>query len=320
MLKSIADDIRKQFDYGNMVTRLIIINTAIFVLINLVRLGFTITAGFKYDARFDDVVRLFSIHADLVYTITHPWVIFTHLFLHIGFWHFLFNMLFLHWFGRIVGDLIGDRRVVPLYLLGGLFGALIYLLSAPLIGATESYAYGASASVMAIVVASGILAPNYLLHLLLIGEVKLKYVVLALIFLDLIGIGGLDNTGGRFAHLGGVAFGVIFISLLGRGRDLSIPVNRFFDWISDLIRGNRRRSYRGTTSKIFVRHSAASAVRKHAEAQGPGSAQQRSTTAETENRRAYQERLDAILDKIKSKGYDSLSAEEKEFLFIASKK
>lgn len=324
MLKSIANDIRQQFDYGHMITRLIIINAIIFIAINLVRLGFTITAGFKYDARFDDVVRFFSINADLLYTATHPWVIFTHMFLHIGFWHFLFNMLFLHWFGRIVGDLIGDHRIVPLYLMGGLFGALIYLLSAPLLGAHDSYAYGASASVMAIVIASGLLAPNYLMHLLLIGEVKLKYVVLALIFLDLIGIAGLDNTGGRFAHLGGVAFGVLFITMLARGNDLSAPVNRFFDWVLSLIPTGNWKTRRRNSGNIFVRHSSVPSVRKRSEVSASGTrtqtAQIKNPKSEIRNQKGYQERLDAILDKIKSKGYESLSDEEKEFLFIASKK
>lgn len=321
MIRSIITDLQQQLDYGNKITRLIIINSAVFILINLVRLGFTLTAGFEYDARFDDVVRFFSLNANLVYDVTHPWVVFTHMFLHIGFWHFLFNMLFLHWFGRIVGDFIGDHRVVPLYLMAGLFGGLIYLLSAPLIGAEESYAYGASASVMGFVIAAGMIAPEYNMRLLLIGDVKLKYVVLVLIFLDLIGIAGLDNTGGRFAHLGGVAFGAMFVMMLWRGRDLSEPVNRFFDWVINLIPARDRRARRHSSSKMFVR----STQRKQFEAASTsrsGSQKSTSRTSSSDRKRpeGYQERLDTILEKIKDKGYDSLSDEDKEFLFLASKK
>ncbi len=316
MLKSIAADLRQQLDYGNKITRLIIINTVVFILINLVSLGFTITAGFQYDERFEDVTRFFSLSGDLLYNATHPWVLITHMFLHVGFWHFLFNMLFLHWFGRIVGDFIGDQRVVPLYLMSGLFGGLIYVISAPLINAGESYAYGASASVMGFVMASGILAPDYNMRLLLIGDVKLKYIVIVLILLDLFGIAGLDNTGGRFAHLGGVMFGWIFIAMLRQGTDLSAPVNRLFDTIQRLFSGRKRaipRSYRSTSgraerpkSPVYVRHKSSGAEKKSPE-RPPRS-------------KDFQARLDTILDKIKDKGYDSLSDEEKEFLFLASKK
>lgn len=305
MLRSIAEDVRRQFDYGNMITRLIIINTAIFLLINLVRLGFNVTAGFNYDPRFHDVVRFFSLSADLIFDVTHPWVIITHMFLHLGFLHFLFNMLFLYWFGRIVGDFIGNHRIFPLYLMAGLFGAILYLLSAPVIHAEGSYAYGASASVMGFVLASGVLAPDYRMHLLLIGEVKLKYIVLVLILLDIIGIGGLDNTGGRIAHLGGAAFGWIYIAMLQRGNDLSAPVNRMMDAIRRLFSPRTTPPPMRRSSPVTVQHR---------------TTQRAARKAKTPERSPMdQERIDAILDKIKQSGYDSLTAEEKEFLFHASK-
>jgi hypothetical protein len=217
--------------------------------------------------------------------------------------------------------MIGDHRVVPLYLMAGLFGALIYLITAPLLHIEYSYAYGASASVMGFVMASGLLAPNYLMHLLLIGEVKLKYVVIALIFLDLIGIAGLDNTGGRMAHLGGVAFGWIYILLLRQGRDLSAPVNQFFDWVSGLFAGNRRKVRRHRPTQVFARHSSVgTSRRRHSEVASTTAGSQSQVRENRNLGKDHQERLDAILDKIKQKGYDSLSAEEKEFLFLASKK
>lgn len=306
MLKSIARDIRQQFDYGNKITQLIIVNVAVYIALNLVRLGFTLAAGFEPSAGFDDVVDWIALSGDLVYTVTHPWVILTHMFVHVGFWHILFNMLFLYWFGRIVGDMIGDARIIPLYLMSGLFGALIFLISAPLIGAVGLPAYGASASVMGFVLAAGLLAPEYNMRLLLIGDVKLKYIVLAVILLDLFSIGGLQNTGGHLAHLGGAAFGAIYITALRRGRDLAEPLHRLSDFFSRLMSRRRTSVPKRRSSKVFVRHH--------------GEGRTRQEASRDPSPREQQERLDAILDKIKQQGYDNLSDEDKEFLFRASKK
>lgn len=122
---------------------------------------------------------------------------FTSMFLHEGFWHLLWNMLFLYWFGRIVGDFIGDQRILPLYLLGGLTGAVVFFISANLLpyGMGGRFALGASAGVMAIVVAAGTISPDYIMRLLLLGDVKLKYIVAVLVFLDLILIPNGGNTG-----------------------------------------------------------------------------------------------------------------------------
>lgn len=305
MFRSIAEDVKQQFTYGNRITRLIIANTAVFIAINLVRLFFTLSAGFQPSAGYMDVVYFLSLSSDLIHDFTHPWVFITHMFLHTGFWHFLFNMLFLYWFGRIVGDFIGDHRVYPLYLLGGLFGAVMYLITAPLISTGGSFAYGASAAVMAFVVASGVIAPNYVMRLLFIGDVKLKYIVAALVLLDVFGIGSMSNTGGHVAHIGGALFGWIFVAALREGSDFSVPVNRFFDWVKRLSSGEKKPRGR-SRSGIFVRHSS---TRKG-----------KSRTDSTPRQSDFQSRLDEILDKIKASGYESLTEEEKEFLFRASKK
>jgi membrane associated rhomboid family serine protease len=273
-----------------------------------VKLGFTISAGFQHNGDFNDVVRWFSLSTDLIYNVKHPWVILTHMFLHVSFWHFLFNMLFLYWFGKIVGDMIGDSRIVPLYLMSGFFGALVFLMFGQLLHVDGGYALGASASVMGLVIAAGILAPEYNMRLLLIGDVRLKYVVGTVILIDLFGISGLDNVGGHLAHLGGVMFGVIFISMLRRGSDLSVPLNNVFDWVRGLF-ADRRSSVptrNRPASKVFVRHKSATKSRDRQP--------DKPTNIE------HQERLDTILEKIKDQGYESLSPEDKEFLFQASKK
>jgi membrane associated rhomboid family serine protease len=318
MFKSIAEDIKQQFNFGNRITRLIIVNAAVFIGIHLINLFLTLIAGFKPSLQFSDIVYGLSLNGDLMYNLTHPWVIITHMFLHVGIWHFAFNMLFLYWFGRIVGDFLGDHRVYPLYLMAGLMGAVFYLISVPLVSPDifdevtgqwikpDNYAHGASAAVMGFIVASGVIAPNYIFRLLFIGDVKLKYIVLVLLLLDLISIANMHNTGGHIAHLGGAAFGWLFVSMLQKGSDVTEPVNRLFDWIKRIVNGSPRptRSIKRTT--VFVRHVS--------------SKKGKAASDKTPRPVGHQEQLDAILDKIKASGYESLSEEEKEFLFKASKK
>jgi len=304
MLTSIWQDLKRQFNTGNMLTRIILVNVVFFVVANIVKLTITVFGGFEHNTIFDDVfVQYFALHKDLLFDLKHPWVIFTHMFFHIGFWHILFNMLFLYWFGRIVGDFIGNHRILPIYLMGGLSGALFYLLSANFVS-VGLMALGASAAVMAFVVASGVLSPDYRMHLLLIGEVKLKYVVAVLVFLDLIGIANLGNTGGHFAHLGGAAFGWLYVSQLRKGKDWAAPINRWLNALNVYF------------SNIFKSKSKGPRmVYKNTEKQAKGS-----SATDKEKPSQHQERLDAILEKIKENGYESLSEEEKEFLFNASKK
>ncbi len=305
MLTSIWEDLKRQFNYGNMITRIILVNVVFFVLANIANLLITIFGGFEHNGIFyDKVVKYFAINQSLWFDLTHPWVIFTHMFFHVDFWHILWNMLFLYWFGRIVGDFIGNHRILPIYLMGGLFGALFYLLSANFVG-VGSMALGASAAVMAFVVASGVLSPNYTMNLILIGEVKLKYVVAILVFLDLIGIANLGNTGGHFAHLGGALFGWIYVVQLRNGNDWSEPVNKWLGIFSNYF------------SNIFKRKSKGPRmVYKNTDNQKAKG----SSLSDKEKPSRHQDRLDAILEKIKLNGYESLSEEEKEFLFNASKK
>jgi len=309
MFNSIWEDVKQQFRFGNMVTRLIVINAFVFVAVNIVNLGFTVFQGFKQDTGFYDFVKFFSLSNDLFFDLTHPWVIITNMFLHVGFWHFLWNMLFLYWFGRIVGDLVGNHRILPLYLLGGLAGGSIYLLTANFIYSGESFAYGASAAVMAIVMASGTIAPDYNMRLILIGDVKLKYIVGVLIFLDLIGIANLSNTGGHLAHLGGALFGFIFIRQLQSGQDWSEPVNNLVNRLEEFF--TRLFSSNPKGPKVVYRSKDAKRKKHTPRAKGRAKSD---TSAE-----ATQARIDEILEKIKKSGYESLTDEEKEFLFNASK-
>ncbi|MCB0665327.1 MAG: rhomboid family intramembrane serine protease [Saprospiraceae bacterium] len=302
MLESILADIRREFSFGNVVTRLVIINVAVFIAINLIRLIFYLGNAGEIPPLYHDIVHFFSVSSDIKHNLTHPWVFVTSIFLHESFWHLLWNMLFLYWFGRIVGDLLGDRKVFPIYLLGGMVGCIVFWMSAQLLPYMQGYtgyALGASAGVMAIVVTSGMIAPDYIMRLILLGDIRLKYIVFALVLLDLFALAGNSNTGGHFAHLGGVAMGWLFVSQLRAGNDWSEGVNNLMDKVVNFFKGERIPVSRSKEAKIVKKTFSKSEPKQYSEDE-------------------IQERIDIILEKIKKTGYDSLSSEEKEFLNNAS--
>ena len=307
MFKSIADDIRYQFHTGNSITRLIIVNVAVFLAIMLFQLVITVSSGFLDSSHelFHTVVSYLYISSDLMWDLKHPWVIITNMFTHAGFFHILFNMLVLYWFGRIAGDLLGDHRMLPLYIYSGLAGALIYLITAPLIYQGPSDLHGASAAVLGIVAAAGLTAPDYQIRLLFFGDVRLKYIVLTLILISFIGIGMLENTGGNMAHLGGAAFGFFYVHMLRQGYDLTAGFRKliaFFKKPKVVINKPAKRKV-----PMEVRHRAQAR-------------QSETIRKETPSVAGDQERLDYILDKIKQTGINSLNEEEKKFLDDASQK
>jgi membrane associated rhomboid family serine protease len=316
MFQSIWEDVKQQFAQGNMVTRIIIVNVAVFVLVNLIWIIGRISHAWETPEWYSTLLQFFMMPSYWKTLLFQPWSIITSMFLHEGFWHILWNMLFLYWFGRIVGDFIGDQRILPIYLLGGLFGNVIFFLTvlafpAAYGGATAVYALGASAGVMAVVVAAGAIAPNYIIRLLFLGDVRLKYIVAILVFIDLIGMAGRYNTGGHFAHLGGAFFGLLFIAQLRQGNDFSKPVNRLLDSIGRFFQALfSGQSMRRPGPKVAYRNPTRNRSASRRSGGGPSS---------DKLPRDHQEQLDAILDKIKESGYDSLSKEEKEFLFNASK-
>ncbi len=322
MFRSIWEDIKREFSYGNMVTRLVIINAAVFVVINLIWVILQISSGYTTSSLYREILSLFAMSSNWLDVLIYPWSIITSMFLHEGFFHILFNMLMLYWFGRIIGDLVGDHRILPLYLLAGLAGNLAYFIYANLLSPTPSIAYGASGAVMGIVIAAAVLAPEKEMRLLLLGDVKLKYIAFALLLIDVIGIGGLDNTGGHFAHLGGALFGWVFIRRLQQGDDLSAPVNNFIHKVREFFRGlgqdrgkkkergGPRVAYRNPNNKKEPATRSNRFTRRNTEKKAGG----------PENGLSHEEKVDAILEKIKESGYEKLTEEEKKYLFNASKK
>lgn len=304
MFEPIIDDIKRTFQSGNMISKLIIINVAVFlvVLILGIFLKGADPSASSYRWLFDNL----AISSEGWDVLKKPWTLITHMFFHEGLWHLVWNMLLLYWFGRIVGDFIGDSRILPLYIMGGLFGIGAYYLFAKVGFIGSSSALGASGAVMAIISASAFISPNYSMRLFIIGDVTLKYIVLFLIIWDLVGISAMDNTGGHIAHLGGVVFGGLFVYLLRQGTDLADGFNSFFHSIGTMF---EKRKENKTKSPLTVSHKAKASNQNRS----------RGNNVSDESM-PYQEQLDRILDKIKQDGYDNLTDEEKEFLFQASKR
>ncbi len=319
MFSSIKDDIIRNYHTGNMVTRLIFVNVAVFLVVILTRLVFQ---GFQLNS-FHLFTQFFSLSSDWKHLLTHPWVFFTANFLHLGFLHLLFNMIWLYMFGQIVGDLIGDRHVLPIYVLGGVVAGLMFFFSAMLLPYGQGvvvYALGASGGVMAIAAASAMIAPDYEIRLLLIGRVKLKYIVAVLLILDVAALGSNMNTGGHFGHLGGFLFGFLYIHSIRNGQDLGAPFNKAMDSIKYFFNSSKRKNILRKESPFgsAQRRKRAPHLTVVKTAGSKKSKQKPKVKVEDMDKETFQEHLDAILDKIRASGYDSLSKEEKEFLFKAS--
>ena len=291
MIDSLLEDIKAQFRYGNMIVKLILVNLFVFVLFTFIGV---FTPGGMTSEAYINIKHFFALPGDLGMLLKRPWTIFTHMFLHAGFGHIFWNMLILFWFGRIFGDLMGDQRVLPLYFAGGLAGAIFYLIFANLISPYGGVAMGASAAVMAVVVASGFIAPHYRIHMLFIGQVKLMYIVAALLFFDLAMIGQNNNTGGHFAHLGGALLGGFYITYMHRnGVDFLSGIGSFFE-------KKPENQNSGRPTKVVKMH-------------------QPSRSTRTRTTQTSEETVDRILEKIKISGVSSLTKEEKDVLDRASK-
>jgi membrane associated rhomboid family serine protease len=300
MANTILNDIRLKIKSGNPVTRLIIINVFIFLFISLVRVlvFFTGESGTAVSLE-QFLLDNLSVPLSFYGLLYKPWTLVTYMFTHFAFTHIFWNLITLYWFGQILSEYTSLKKIIPLYLLGGFAGAIITILIVSITPALQVYLgaplIGASAGVTAIIVAAATLVPEVRMNLLLIGPVKLLYVALVVIFIDILNVASYNNIGGNLAHLGGAAMGFLFISQYKKGRDLAKPFNRFFDWWSGIFGGNRTRM-KVVHKKTF------------------------SDEEYNYNKVVTQKQVDAILDKISKSGYESLSKTEKDILFKASTK
>lgn len=281
--------------------QLIIINVVVFLFLAILYVFSTI-GGF--DGVFTAIQNQFSIPPKFGEFISRPWTIFTYGFTHSlkDIFHILFNMLSLYWFGKLFIEYLGSDKLIATYLLGVLAGAIIYLLmfnTIPYFVNQSGFPgmVGASAGVYAVMVAAATLLPDYTFFLLFLGAVRIKYIALFFIVLSFIGTTS-TNAGGNLAHLGGALIGFVYVKQLQVGVNWGGWITITLDWIRGLFT---------TRSKVKVTYRSAEPKTKPSKtATGPS--------------KASQDEIDAILDKISDRGYESLSKEEKEKLFNASKK
>ena len=292
---AIIDEIKDSFRKGSTLTRLIYINLAVFVVVNLVEVVYFLL---NRHSSYSYLLQLFTLPADLETLARRPWTLVTYMFLHKNFMHILVNILWLYWFGRVFLEYLDGKKLVGVYLLGGLAGGVVYIAAFNLFPVLQefvplSYALGASASVMAVVIGISVYVPNYSMNLLFIGRVKIIYIALV-VFLVTSVFDFSSNTGGKLAHIGGALFGYLYVLRYRKGKDMTREINRLLEWIFSLFKPR---------PKIRVTH-------KNFE-----------TDQDYNKRRANeQQEIDQILDKIAKSGYGSLSSEEKELLFRQSKK
>ncbi|MDH6359207.1 rhomboid family intramembrane serine protease [Parabacteroides sp. PF5-9] len=293
-MDAIFSNLKRTFRSGNILTKLIYINVGIFVIIRLTAVLFLL-----FNIRDFSLLTWLQMPSDPQQLFYHPWTVVTYMFSHYDFLHILFNLLWLYWFGGIFLLFFNERQLGGLYVLGGIAGAILFMLAYNIFPyfqeiASSSYLIGASASVMAIVFAVSFYRKEYEINLFLIGRIKLIYLALFSLLLDLLAMTS-TNAGGHIAHIGGALLGIWFAARMQKGKDLTAPMNRIIDWFVNL--GKPRKPKMHVTYK-------------------------RPETDQAYHARKNQENadLDAILDKLKRSGYESLSGEEKKRLFDASKK
>lgn len=284
------DNIRFKWNTLSMMGKIIVINVAVFLIVRL--LGIIASIG-AWDI--NTVVDQLAMPSAPAVLLSRPWTVITYMFTHYDVFHILFNMLALYWFGMLFLYRCTPRQLTALYIYGGVAGAALYLASAQVFPGVGGYLIGASASVMAIMVAIAMLMPDFEVGLMLIGRIKLKWIVAIAVVLFALGLVG-DNPGGHIAHLGGMIVGAIFGLLLSRGTDITAPFNRMIDSAVNLFRS-------------------ASAPAKANKRFGKKKPKQPSSDPSPESDRRD---LDIILDKIKKSGYSSLTPDERRRLFEVS--
>ena len=299
-MANIIEEIKQSFSRGNYLTRLIYINAGVFVAVKLLSVVCTYILGTS-----NLWITYLELPAFFQTLIRQPWSIITYMFMHHDFIHLIFNLLTLYWFGKIFTEYFSQKQLVGLYFLGGIGGAIFYIAAYNFTSVLKaniffSYLIGASASVMAIIFALVKYIPNEEIRLALIGPVKLKYLGLSLLILDIIGTTSV-NAGGSIAHIGGAVTGYLFAQfMINSGKDITSPINKIITFINELFQRRQKPQF------TVLRNT---------------SKTDEEWNMENQNRkRENNEEINRILDKIKKSGYTNLSDEEKKRLFELSNK
>ncbi len=287
---NLIDNLKYTYKNGNMVIRLIYVNVAVFLLVSV----FSVVLKLFNLSGLDNT-NWFSVPSYPAQLLRHLWTPVTYMFYHQQFFHIFFNMLVLYWFGKIFTMYYSEKQLLSLYLFGGLSGALVYVLAYNVFPFYEAASYysvlmGASGSIVAILVASAVRAPNMEMHLLLIGRIRLMWIAVITVLISFFGLTS-ENGGGEMAHLGGALAGYLFVTFEKKGTDITWFINKLIDFVVNLFRPRPRKK-----PAAF-----------HAQKMSPEQYNQKKAQDEAE--------INRILDKIKTSGYESLSADEKRKLF-----
>ena len=282
---NILDDLKFQYRIGGIANKMIYWNVGVFLL--------SIILFYQFRSGVFDFPNWLAVSSEPTIVLTKPWTLLTYAFFHYGFMHLFFNMMVLNFSSRLFLTFFTQKQYLGLYLLSAIFAGICFVASFYLLHQTSSMV-GASAALMALLVATTTYQPLMEIRLLLIGNVKLWHITAVLLLLDLLQI-QMDNTGGHIAHLSGAFFGYIYIKLLQNGTDLSRIVDNVLN--------------------VFSKKKTTPFKRVHVNPKKPAVKSESKIVVKDKT----QQQLDEILDKISQSGYDSLSAEEKEFLFKAGK-
>ncbi|MFC4269457.1 rhomboid family intramembrane serine protease [Polaribacter marinivivus] len=283
---SIIKDLKYRYNTGNIVEKLIYLNVALFICTLLI----SVLQGL-YKGEMNFIMEWFSLDNDINTLFKKPWSILSYGFLHAGFLHILMNMIVLYFIGNLFLEYFTEKQLLNFYILGTLFGGIFFLFSQnyfPLFEGKSTVLVGASAGISAIFIGITTYMPNYQIKLRFIGFVKLWYLAGFWIGLDILGLIG-SNAGGHFAHLGGALFGFIYVSRASN-KEISF-LNNLWGMFSSKNK-KMKTVYKSSTK------------RKN----------------NVNNTNSNQVKIDAILDKISKSGYDTLTKEEKDFLFKQGKK
>ncbi|WP_293895420.1 rhomboid family intramembrane serine protease [Flavobacterium sp.] len=286
---NIFDDIKLQYNIGGIANKMIYWNVGLFLL--------SIIFFYQFKTGAFDFPNWVAVSSDTRVVLTRPWTLLTYAFFHYGFMHLFFNMMVLNFSSRLFLTFFTQKQYLGLYVLSAIFAGLCFVFSFYLLHQTSSM-IGASAAIMALLVATTTYQPLMEIRLLLIGNVKLWHITAVILLLDLLQI-QMNNTGGHIAHLSGAFFGYIYIKLLQNGTDLSRIVNSVIEFFANLFTQKKTTPFK----------------RVHVNPKKPLVKRESKIVTKSKT----QQQLDEILDKISQSGYDSLNAEEKEFLFKAGK-
>jgi membrane associated rhomboid family serine protease len=290
MFNTIADDIKNAFGkQNNMLTQIIIINSVLFVICNL--LDHLAPPAYSF------ILNWFAVQSSGITALLRIWTLFTYMFLHRDLFHILFNMLWLFWMGKLFTEYINQKHLSLIYVPGGIMGAILFLLISKLFPSffnENSYLIGASGGVMAVVVATATYLPNYPIRLLFFGEIKLKYIALGILLISTI-LNITDNAGGKIAHLGGALWGYFYMLNFRKSKNKAFFLDKVLKKLVSVTEMKKK-------SPLRVEHKKPMSDEHY-------------NTMKLNKQRV----IDEILDKISKSGYDSLSKQEKELLFKMSK-